>query len=159
MRESNGKLLGLGGVIVRGIVDDGFGEHERAILSFLIFFILKVCGAKVDAGTTLQRREEGRGHACTDPARHPVELLARHHACRSGSGGVLHRRRRGINETLEVKRGRLENGLKKRARTVLALVSVSVSVSLTTNGGWVVVFNWISSWYFGHFQFDDVFGR
>lgn len=69
---------GFGGVVV---VEDGFGEHEGAILGLLLVVVFVLLGgAEVDAGAPLERGEERRGHARPHPARHALELLVREDA-------------------------------------------------------------------------------
>lgn len=63
------------GVGLAGVVKDGLGEHERAVLGLVLFVVGVVVGGEVDAGAALQGGEEGGGDGGANPVRQTVKLL------------------------------------------------------------------------------------
>lgn len=57
-------------------MSDGFGEPKRTVLGLIIFIAVVVGGAKVDAGASFKRVEEGGGHAGPEPISHSIQLVA-----------------------------------------------------------------------------------
>lgn len=57
---------------------NGLVEHERAIVSVVVFVVID--GAEVDARASLQGDEEGGGHVGAEPIGHSIQLVAGYEA-------------------------------------------------------------------------------
>eukprot|EP00268_Persea_americana_P050953 TRINITY_DN5598_c0_g1_i1.p1 TRINITY_DN5598_c0_g1~~TRINITY_DN5598_c0_g1_i1.p1 ORF type:complete len:131 (+),score=9.64 TRINITY_DN5598_c0_g1_i1:36-428(+) len=76
LRSYGRELVAIGDRVFTEI--NGLCEHEGSILGlFFVLFFLQIGRAEIDARATLQRREEGRSYARSDPIRHAIDLFAR----------------------------------------------------------------------------------